>query len=456
MRRMVALGIAGLALLGGESISRPDASSAPLRLEGARFGGPLLGIVQQNGTSKLARIDARSLTPLRGRRVAAPGAWSWAFSPDRSRVVLALTREGRTVPRSSLRFVDVRGMRAVRDVPLGVGGVNGLAWLASDRVLLVQQLCCGGTFDIAVVTPRAARVLERRTLGGEPVSMAATPHELVVLAAPPRGMGPSRLWVVDRRGRGRSVEVRQIWSGREVPEEGSGPFVARHRYPGFAVDPEGRRAFLASADGSVASVDLRSLEIEYRTPTEPRSLLARVLDWLEPAAHAKASDGTSRSALWLGAGLIAVTGSDDHTFHNAEGALSMRTVPAGLSLIDTRSWTIRRIDEAVSHVRQVGSLLLATGYSWDATTQREGGIGLAGYAPDGNKRFQLFPGKNLTRLTVHGGRAYVGFQGTVRVGATHIRLDDGSAFKTVDLATGQIVGTRTAPIPMLLVDAASR
>lgn len=451
MRRIGALGIAGLALLGSGSISRPDASSAPLRLETAKTGGLLLGIVQQNGTSKLAPIDPHSLRPLRGRRVAAPGVRTWAFSPNRSRVALGLSREARTLPRSSLRFVHVRDMRTVVDVPLGVGGLNRLAWLSSNRVLVLQHLCCSGTFDVLVVAPSARRVLVRKTLDGEPLGAESTPSELVVLAAPPQGIGPSRLLVVDAGGGVRSVELGHIWGGRDVPEQAE-PFVARQRYPALTVDPEGRRAFVASTDGSVASVDLQSLTVAYHTPSEPRSLLGRLRNWLEPEAQGKASDGPRRYSLWLGSGLIAVTGSDDHTFTGAHGALSMRTDPAGLSLIDTNSWTMRRIDDSVSHVSRMGDLLLATGYSWDSSTQREGGYGLAGYSLDGSKRFHVFKDRRLTQVRIFGTRAYVGLDGTVRVGAAHVRLDDGSAFKTVDLATGQIIGTRTSPLPMLLVE----
>lgn len=449
MRRIVALGTAGLALLAGGSISRPDASSAPLRLDATHKSGPLLGIVEQS-EAKLVRVDRRSLTPMGARRVRVPGASSWAFSPTRSRVVVAGSREARTLPRSSLRFVDVRSLRVVGDVQLGVGGVNSLAWLAPDRVLVVQQLCCSGTFDLVVVAPRSRRIVERTTLEGEPISVDSTRSELVVLIAPPHGIGPSQLLVVDRQGRRRSVRLAEIWSGRELPNQETQPFVARHRYPGLALDPEGHRAFVASTDGSIASVDLRSLDLAYHTPTAPGSLLRRLRNWVEPAAEAKATDGPSRQALWLGSGRIAVTGSDDHTFVGNEGALSVRTESAGLTIIDTGSWSARRIDGSVSHVSRTGDLLLATGRSWDSSTQSEGAFGLAGYAVDGSKRFHLFEGRSLTQLRIFGGRAYVGLHETARVGSTYIRLDDGSAFKTVDLATGRIIGTRTAPLPILL------
>jgi hypothetical protein len=206
------------------------------------------------------------------------------------------------------------------------------------------------------------------------------------------------------------------------------------------------------ADGPLATVDLTSLAVEYHTLAEPRSLLGRLRNWLEPVAQAKASDGTSRQALWLGGGLLAVAGSDDHTFIGQHGEVSMRTVPAGLSLVDTNAWTVRRIDESVSHVSRAGNLLLATGYSWDSSTQRQGAFGLAAYGLDGSKRFHVFSGTTLTQLRIYGDRAYVGVDGIVRVGDTYMRLDDGSAFKIVDLASGRIIGTRTASIPMLLVD----
>jgi hypothetical protein len=455
MRRAVLVAIAGLALLGGGSIARPDTSAAPSSFQASKPRGPLLGIVQDRGAARLVRVDPQSLRPLDGRRVAVPSTWTWAFSPNRSRLVFPGHRVIRKLPRATLRFFDARRMRAIGTVPLGLGTADRLAWLAPDRLLVVQQLCCTGRFDLVVVDPRARRVLRRTTLEGDLVQVASVAREVVLLVAPPDRIGPSRLLVVDAQGRIRSLPLNGISAGRDVPEASSAPFVLRHRNPGLAVDDEGRRAFVVPADGAVASVDLGSLAVEYHTLSEPRSLLGRLRNWLEPAAQAKASDGTSRQALWLGAGLVAVTGSDDHTFIGAENALSMRTDPAGLILIDTNSWTVRRIDDSVSHVSRTGNLLLATGYSWNSSAQQEGGHGLAGYALDGTKHFHVFEDRRLTQLRIYGSRAYVGLYGTVRVGATHIRLDDGSAFRIVDLATGRIIGTRTAPLPVLLIERAA-
>jgi hypothetical protein len=453
MRRAVVVGIAGLALLGSGSVARPDTRSAPIAFQAPKPRGPLLGIVEADGGARLVRVNPRSLRPLGRRGPKVPASWAWAFSPDRSHLVLPSHRQAtRAAPRASLRFVDVRQMRSLGVVSLGPGTVDALAWVAPDRLLVVHQLCCSGTFDVVVVAPRGPRVLQRTKVEGDLVSVVSTRDELVVLVAPAGRIGPSRLFVFDARGRVRAVPLDGIWAGRDRPEQESAPYVARHRYPGVAVDREGRRIIVVPADGPISTVDLSSLAVEYHTLSEPRSLLRRLRSWLEPVAQAKASDGTSRQALWLGGGLIAVTGSDDRTFVGPDATVSLRTVPAGLSLIDTNAWTLRRVDDAVSHVSRTGNLLLARAYSWDSSTQRQGAFGLAAFGLDGSKRFHVFAGKQLTQLRIYGDRAYVGLDGTVRVGAAHIRLDDGSAFKVVDLATGRIIGTRSTPLPILLVD----
>jgi hypothetical protein len=65
----------------------------------------------------------------------------------------------------------------------------------------------------------------------------------------------------------------------------------------------------------------------------------------------------------------------------------------------------------------------------------------AAYALDGEKRFQLFPGEHAWLAQVHDGRAYVGPPGAVDL------------LRVVDLSTGRVVATRTAPLPSLLLGA---
>src|SRR3989304_2316666 len=87
----------------------------------------------------------------------------------------------------------------------------------------------------------------------------------------------------------------------------------------LAVDPSARTAYLVSGD-RVFIVDLRTLSVTDRGPL--RTL-------------AKSSAGTSRSAAWLGGGLMAVSGAD-----YGVGTLT----PIGLRVVDVRNWTTRTLD----------------------------------------------------------------------------------------------------------------
>src|SRR5918999_2095882 len=113
MRRAVVVGIAGLVLLGGGSIAPQETRSAPAAFHAPKPGAPLLAIAHDGGAARLVRVDPRSLRPLRGRALKVPSSSSWAFSPDRSYLVLPRHEQaGRAAPRASLRFVDVRRLRA--------------------------------------------------------------------------------------------------------------------------------------------------------------------------------------------------------------------------------------------------------------------------------------------------------------------------------------------------------
>ncbi len=82
--------------------------------------GPLFGVVMQRGVGQLVRLDPRTLRPLKGRRVPlGRNVTSFRFSPDGAKLVVALEQAGQ---RAALRFVDVRRMRRIADLPLGRGG----------------------------------------------------------------------------------------------------------------------------------------------------------------------------------------------------------------------------------------------------------------------------------------------------------------------------------------------
>jgi hypothetical protein len=445
MRWTVALGIVGLALLGSGGISKPDASSAPVRLVATPQRGPLLGIVHHGRVAKLVRVDPRSLRAFRRPVVPLGAVTSWASSPDRSRVAVGRTHGGTRNPRASVRFVRVRGMRAAGDVQLGRGDVSDLTWIAPNRVLSLHGVCCGSV-DVVAVDVSARRIVRRAPLRGEVIRRERTPDALVLLVTSSDRIEPVRLVLANADGELRSVVIERIWGGRDIPEDYTADSVVRYSYPALAVDPDGNRAFVFSATGDVAEVDLASLSVDYRTLEEPSSLFGRFLNWLEPEAHGKASEGPSRYALWLGDGLIALTGKDEYAYRDQAGSLQLREQPFGIKLVDTRSWTVRTLHHDADHVRLAGDLLLATRFSWDSAARTLGGMGLAGYTIDGEKRFHLFEQKLLFDVIVYGTRAYV------TLGEYNAFVVPPKVYQVVDLSSGHVLGTRTAPLPTLLVE----
>jgi hypothetical protein len=445
MRWTVAVGIAGLVLLGTGGISKPDASSALTRLGATPQRGPLLGIVHHGRVAKLVRVDPLTLRAFRRPVVPLGAVTSWATAPDRSRVAVGRTHGGRRNPRASVRVVRVREMRAVGDVQLGRGDMSEVTWIAPNRVLSLHGVCCGSV-DVVAVDVSARRIVRRAPLRGEVIRRERTRDALVLLVTSSDRIEPVRLVLANSDGELRSVVIERIWGGRDVPDDYTADSVARYSYPALAVDPDGNRAFVISFGGDVAEVDLASLSVAYHTLEEPSSLFGRFWDWFEPEAHGKASEGPSRHATWLGEGLLALTGKDEFAYRDQDGSLQLREEPVGLKLVDTRDWTVRTLDENADYVRLAGDLLLATKFNWDSATQTLGGMGVAGYAVDGTKRFHLFEQKLLFGMVVYGTRAYL------RLGEYNALVVPPKVYEVVDLSSGRVLGTRTAPLPELLVE----
>jgi hypothetical protein len=118
-------------------------------------------------------------------------------------------------------------------------------------------------------------------------------------------------------------------------------------------------------------------------------LIGRLRNWLEPRAEAKAQEGPTRQALWLGQGLLAVTGWDSHASVDG-GRQAQWETPAGLKLIDTRRWSVRTLDRGTSRIVLAAGTLLSYGVLFDSRTQRLAGNGLTAYARDGSRRYHLY------------------------------------------------------------------
>jgi hypothetical protein len=149
-----------------------------------------------------------------------------------------------------------------------------------------------------------------------------------------------------------------------------------------------------------------------------------------------------RRARWLEDGLLAVSGWDLYESRDAIGRVQTRSEPAGLALVDTRTWRLQTLDERADSFRFVNRLLLATGTRWDSVAETNVGMGVAGYALDGSKRFHLFEGKPTWLAEAYAGRAYA-WLGTNR-------------YAIIDLSQGVVVTERRdSPAHLLLDDGVS-
>ena len=441
MLAVVATAVAGLACSASAPRLPPaDTAAAPPPRT------PLLGIVGGRRQQQLARIDPATLRARPGPRIgvgsegcasstrgsACWGIPPWSFSPDRR--MLAVARHDGGMPRS-LRIVDVGRMRVREDLPIVGGAVGLVAWPTRERLLMLQDICCGERQQLVVVDVRRRRFVARRALEGTIQRVARTARRLVLLLSPAKAVGPARLVVADARGTLRSVVLERLPAGVKVVSETD--YRVRMNVPGLAVDADGRRAFVVGP-GLVAEIDLDDLRVSYHELRASTSLLARLRDWLEPPASAKSVSGPTRTARWLGGGLLAVAGSDQAVVGDGS-----RVRAAGLRIVDTRDWTTRTVDRDASDVRVAGDVLLATGSSWEPAAEEPDAIGLVAYGLDGRRRYRRFGGREAWIGQVFAGRAYVD---VVEPRSRSI------AVRVVDLGSGRVRrGARSGAVPWLLL-----
>jgi hypothetical protein len=126
---------------------------------------------------------------------------------------------------------------------------------------------------------------------------------------------------------------------------------------GLAVDPVGRKAYLAEGE-RVFGVDLRTLAVS--DPGPLRTLT-------------KAPLGSERSARWLGNGLLAVSGLDRD---------ATTAKPAGLRLVDVRDRTSRTIDPTATSFTVAGRVLLVE------NARNRPALSVTAYGFDGRQRYQ--------------------------------------------------------------------
>lgn len=300
------------------------------------------------GNSIVTLYDPQTLARS-GTRIRLGGnANSWSWSPRRRYVAVASYPQRLTV-------LDVATMRVVARIELARGGgiVRGVTWARRNRVLALIETPDGVV--VSVVDTVARRVVSRalipRTVALE---FERVPGGLLFLLRPRNRVGPAELGVVDADGRLRVATVAQARAGIGVRASGA----REQQDPGLAVDLVGRKAYVVGGD-RIFVVDLRTLAVS--DPGPVRTL-------------AKGGAGATRSAEWLGNGLLAVSGTN---WDVEDG-----DTPAGLKIVDVRAWTARVVDRSASNFTLTGGLLLVE----RAASRRE--LEITAYELDGSRRYQ--------------------------------------------------------------------
>lgn len=313
-----------------------------------------------NSATILARLDPLSLAVRPPRLEVGEYHSAWSFSPSGSQVALGTGGQG-----LGIRIVDVARMKVVREIQTGIAA-EALAWMAPRRLLALLQ-----SGNVVSVNPQTGRVLRRRAFpagsqcGPQPTTV--TGQSWMVLLAP-SGRALARLVVVDGQGQMRAVTLPRL------------RIAGACRRGDVTVDEAAGRALVIGAGALVAEVDLRTLRVSYNRVAGMRS-------W--PSGR--------RQLAWLADGLLATS-----------IRRGFRSLPAGVSVIDTRTWRARVIDQNAGAMRVIaGKLLVFDGRELSyGRNDRAPSIGLRAYAADGTKLFNVLGDQMVSDLQVFNDYAY--------------------------------------------------
>ncbi len=377
----------------GDSRDRPPAGTAEHK--GVPDGTPAtpgrsvreqFGVVagRDGSAPTLARVDSLSLEPRSG--VVRLGEYhdAWSFSPDRSQVALGMGGPGRDVCGAGICVVDLDVMKVRSDVEAPIA-VEAVAWLTRRRVVGILQ-----TGEAIVADPASGRTLMRRRVADGPqLSPTVALWRDSVVALFRSAAGGVRLVVIDADGRVRAAPLRgvRLRADPSLPPERAA----------LVVDPGRARALVFAAGASAAEVELRTMRVRYHT----------VSGLLDPATPDGAHSGI-RHAVWLGDGLVAVSGEEV-----VGDSGSARRLSPGVHVVDTRMWTARTVHARASRARLVDGRLLV--YTQIPSSERSAGVGLRVYTRDGKRLVRQLFGSEALDVQVTAALAYARGRGGVHV-----------------------------------------
>lgn len=325
------------------------------------------GVNYPHGHGTIAKLDPLTLRPV-SRRVAVRGyVFGSEPSPDGTRLVLGTNEFGR------VQVVDLATMRSLRTFRLPVSQpLEQMRWVTPDRIVAVTGYRPAIAWEFAAGD---GAVRARHDLRGSAVTVARLPDGLAVLLAPPAGTGRARLALVRAGAVPRIVELAGVEAGYPRREG--------HDVPSDA--PPDLSPGLAIGDGAAWVVDPRAFRV---ARVDLASGAVTTHDVGVAARAAKGRPYITRTAHWLGDGLLAVSGEGDRPF--------------GLRVVDTTTWRARVVDPEADRF-QVGA-----GAVLYVRRNRRGRLTtLVAYEPDGRRRFAFRPRFGIASVEVAGNYAYV-------------------------------------------------
>jgi len=356
----VGLGIFAVAVAitaAGSDTQAPIRLSAPIPRSQR---GPLVGVIfGARNHARLVRLRSETLRvqgrPLTLTEPLGPSA----RSPDDTMLAVGSSAT------PDIQIVAVGAWHAAKRWRLAAKRVpiQALAWPVRRRLLaLVAGGLTAGQVDI--VDPSTRRVIATRRPAGRLAAWAPSSLGMTLILGPSSGIGAAHLVHVDADGDTLTTRLPGVSAGfiasPRTPAVGerTKPEMA---LPGLAIDERDELAFIATADLCVLAVNLRDGRVADLTTSARRSTLGRLRDWLEPAAEAKGADGASRSAIYVGPGLLVVSGQDGER-------------PAGLRLVDLNRGTVRLLSQG-GYANSARGRVLAVGIgktlrAFDATGRR--------------------------------------------------------------------------------------
>jgi hypothetical protein len=363
--------------------------------------------IGRTDSDEIGWFDPVTLRPTSAYRATLPEQTSmWSVSPDGELLAIGLT--------NGVRIIDTDSLRSITDLRISDTGF-ALTWLSDDVLVIV------GPDEVSLWDARVGRTRHFPLPGGVVSSYAATDRLLVVTTEGGyRRPGPAHLVQVDASGP-RSVELEGLQAGFDPNRGEHGTRLT----PGLAFDADRTRAFVVPSEGPIAEVDLVDMDIDLRRPAA--SLLQTVASALVVPASAKLGAWSHVRAVWVGDGLLAVSGEKGSTIDPDARA-------AGVSLVDTRDWTVCSLDPRPTHVAVSGGVLLAWG---GADFGEFGGTGLIGYDLTDGSRWHRF-GRQYLDVQVNGPHVYA-------INSWH-----GWRVRTLDVETGTVLSRYRGRPPTVL------